>query len=1027
MSKKKMRNGFTYRADIDRGEILLANSKDTFSESVFASIRARISSVKSLPNSLSIKLYPLDFIESPSDLLMRSYFKKENYRLLAARLDEEDEIIDFLITEKATPKVGLVISYSRLEVEVSFHDGCYVEEDEDNINPIDIFYESLDGDLTLGKASSHKPMDLGEIEEGMEEEEEVEVVIPKPAAFVPNSNKSIKNLGTSKKIIAEEKEEEKEDEGEEDIDISLPKAPSFVPTSKKGIPNLGSRFSDKKKKQAPKPPIKVEEEKEEPAKEEKEVMIPTLPKYFSPNSKKTPGKIIDRKVIPTKKKEEPKQDEEVRPVSIKPVAFSPSSNKKPKTIGDSYQWVSSKNVRFEYDKSHPQSKFFLNHGKNERSFDFESAYSAFIKITGMRIRFNCVFAPIALEEKSPEVRAIENFNPDEWVLLGVFTDAYKRAYRYLLANREDPYFSFACTLEKRPSVFCVSTIGFRVALYHGSYESLIEESNLFLEEEEDYSEMDEVTLPEEEEEVIFEEEEPLEEEPLIDIEKKENPREKAKEKRKILYTGHFKRQMEAFFSSNPVDGKREFDELLFALQTKEEDELGEYLVSKNSKVIVSSPVYRVRKFRFSPNRQFNAMRVFYLRGDSISDIDRKIGQNDILLLALSIKHEGQDKVAEVALEHFGKNSPIYFFAPPRFEWEENEKLVHLSSEQYRNLDIGESKLPAAFVGTAGSGKTLMSYQAYLDLSENDGKVLYLTYQRDLARQAEKTLAKMNVKNAEALTYRDLIRKIFGEETAKRMRTKDRFRAWFYDHGEKNQKNYNKEFSRLAGLLSENLEDAFHIAYVFYRGIIEGTMDSYRKKKKGILSKEEFLAKIGGEMGFEREQKDAIYEIALEYEKHLSRHNGLTDNKFALSILSSPPLEIYDAIIVDEYQDLTELQILSLTSLIKATLPHRILLFGDDNQAVNPTILNISGVNSVIQEAYKKDKKRCSLQINTLSSSYRSGPNLLSYINDVLLIKDKAIGKDKSENTLARKTFREDEDDLYVTRLENKNLFKTLLV
>ncbi|MBQ2069533.1 MAG: AAA family ATPase, partial [Bacilli bacterium] len=245
--------------------------------------------------------------------------------------------------------------------------------------------------------------------------------------------------------------------------------------------------------------------------------------------------------------------------------------------------------------------------------------------------------------------------------------------------------------------------------------------------------------------------------------------------------------------------------------------------------------------------------------------------------------------------------------------------------------------------------------------------------------------------------------------------------------EKYQKNYNREFSRQVNLLSSSIEDAFHIAYVFYRGIIEGTIDAFENSKKGYLSKEDFLSKTGGEMGFEKEQKEAIYWIANEYEKHLARHNGMTDNKFALKILTNEPQRIYDAIIVDEYQDLTELQILSLTNLLKPTLPHRILLFGDDNQAVNPTILNVSSVNSVIQYAYKKDKKRCELHINTLSSSYRSGPNLLSYINDVLLIKDKAIGKDKNENILARKTFREDEDDLYVTRLEDPSLFETLLL
>ena len=1026
MSKKKKINGFVYKADLEMGELLIPNFKDSFAEGVFSSIRAKMSDVTSLPNSLSISVYPLKFVERGTDILMRSYFKKENYHLLAARIDENDEIIDFLLVEKANSKCGLVVSYSKLEVEVSFHDGCHVEEDEDSVNPIDIFAESLNGDLTLGVSSSKKPTNLGyaKIEQEEEEDEEIHVEVSTP--FIPNSNKTIKNLGVSK-IIAQKEANEEEDEDEPYVSpVNIKK--TFTPTSKRGIPNLGSRFDEKKKKvEQP-----VTKEKKKQPKEEKDVENSAIQGYFEPNSKKMPGKIIDRKPsVVTKTKQE--EDNQGKPISVTPAPFSPLNNKKPKAIGDDYQWVSRPNVRFEFDKAHPQSKLMINHGEYERDFDFGTYLSRFASITSIRIRFNCAFAPEVLEEKSPEVKSIEVFDVVDWNLLAVFVDAYRRPYRYLFCHKDNPYLSFACTLEKKASAYLVSTIGFRLALYKGDYQDLLDESHLY-DKKEEYDDSD--IFADSTEEAVSEEkneepepeiaEEEIKEEAPVEIEKKENPREKAKELRKILYTGHFKRQLQSFIEDNPVDGKEEFLSLLFSLQTMQEEDLSSFLLSKNAKVIVTGKDYRVRKFRFSGHKQFSAMRVFYLRGDSLTDFDRKIGPKDFVLIALSIKHEGQDKIAEIGLRHFGENTPVYFFAPPKFE-PTDEKLVHLSSEQYHDLDVGESKLPAAFVGTAGSGKTLMSYQAYLDLCENDGKVLYLTYQRDLARQAEKTLSKMNAKNAEALTYRDLIKKIFGENEAKRMRTKDRFRAWFVDHCEKNQKNYNREFSRQVSLLSSSIEDAFHIAYVFYRGIIEGTIDAFEKSKKGYLSKEDFLSKTGGEMGFEKEQKEAIYWIANEYEKHLARHNGMTDNKFALKILTNEPQRIYDAIIVDEYQDLTELQILSLTNLLKPTLPHRILLFGDDNQAVNPTILNVSSVNSVIQYAYKKDKKRCELHINTLSSSYRSGPNLLSYINDVLLIKDKAIGKDKNENILARKTFREDEDDLYVTRLEDPSLFETLLL
>ena len=93
---------------------------------------------------------------------------------------------------------------------------------------------------------------------------------------------------------------------------------------------------------------------------------------------------------------------------------------------------------------------------------------------------------------------------------------------------------------------------------------------------------------------------------------------------------------------------------------------------------------------------------------------------------------------------------------------------------------------------------------------------------------------------------------------------------------------------------------------------------------------------------------------------------------------------FDSIIIDEYQDLTPLQFLSLLDYLPDSKLIPLYLYGDENQSVNPTIFSLSKANQLL---YSHFGRPISIDTHRLSGSYRTGPSLLGFINGMKAIKD----------------------------------------
>ena len=95
---------------------------------------------------------------------------------------------------------------------------------------------------------------------------------------------------------------------------------------------------------------------------------------------------------------------------------------------------------------------------------------------------------------------------------------------------------------------------------------------------------------------------------------------------------------------------------------------------------------------------------------------------------------------------------------------------------------------------------------------------------------------------------------------------------------------------------------------------------------------------------------------------------------------------YDAIIVDEVQDLTDRQ---LDAIIKASSnKQKIYFFGDQNQSINPTLFDVETIRGCLMHNLSNDDI---VEPEEMTISYRFGPQLSIYINNLIRIRRDLIG------------------------------------
>lgn len=279
------------------------------------------------------------------------------------------------------------------------------------------------------------------------------------------------------------------------------------------------------------------------------------------------------------------------------------------------------------------------------------------------------------------------------------------------------------------------------------------------------------------------------------------------------------------------------------------------------------------------------------------------------------------------------------------------------------------RLPLIIVGSAGSGKTVLSLEKLKTLA---GEILYVTRSSYLAENARRLYSSFGYdnpkQNVDFLAFDELIQSL---------RTPPGRAANFADF-----QNWLRELPGRAGLDAHQLHEEFS-------GVLTGAEVS-----KAFLDCDDYLALGVKQSIFPVAEREKIHGLFMSWCRYLER-NGL----YAETILCHDYLKLaqprYDYLVVDEVQDLTNVQLFLLLKCLKT--PFHFLLCGDSNQIVHPNFFSWSAVKSLF---YRERVADAAAEIKVLHANYRNSRAVTEIANQLLRLKVARFGSvDRESNFL----------------------------
>ena len=957
---------FTYKKTAYDAQLIIFSQEDMTAED-YVDLKSHLSKFDTLFLSQKHHAHPFGHKESKEELEARVHFNMEQWILVAGSFTNRGltGYESAMIVNRANPRHAFIVDMVGLQVKESIFDSWEIDAEDIGVLSMDEVLEAFDC--------------------------------------------------CKKKIVNVKKEEPVE----RSIEVI---SPSFTPNKKRAIPTLQNEHRSPKpyekkpypKTPAPKPEFVPAPDEEEQEQEDITPIVPSFtPLAFEARSSKKPKKIqgfVGQKkpIIPQKEEEIDAESEEKEIIDV-PVSpsFAPVSNRKPRNLDAGRSlWNQKTTISYKADTSYPNGRIVLASLDDEKTLAmFAVARERISGFSSLRIQDNCAFAPAVPPGDFALRKHLRNFDIKQWNILSINIDSMNQPVSALLSFKQEPTYCLVVTMAGL--VGAISFQGIAVVEPFATFSQLL--LRIIPPREKKRSEENRpkpVVAPKAPAKA-----------PLAVKAKEEKP--KLTAHRRVFVTNAFLKAEDRFVSKYHAQAREDFEGTITSILSLDDEGLENYLRAHDAKPIREQGGLSIYKFRFGTSREYEAARLFYCRG---YDFKRKMNSSDFLLLGLSDQgeHEEQNEISAIFAKMLNPDSdPVLYQKLLPVEKDGSiDELAYMSSKQFSYLDNARSQMPMAFLGSAGTGKTLLSLQHYLSLLEEGKKVLYLTYQKALCDEVRKKLHELGAKDVDALTYRDLCNMIFGEEVGKEMRTKRRFRRWFLNYVDRTG-----TMQKRLRAVGPTAEDQFMACYVFYRGIIDGAKTDWQRRRGRILSRSQFMHEVRAEQGFSQAAFDAVYDVALAYEKHLEDRHGTTDNKLAYRILSlGKSLQRYDAVVIDEFQDLSEIQFMAIISLLKPVKPLPLFIYGDENQAINPTIFGFADANNILFDLFGEGVRFSAQELN---DSFRSGPNLVHYINDVNKVKRKAIGARRLEEE-TEVSLREDEEDLFATLMEGEERLGALI-
>lgn len=300
-----------------------------------------------------------------------------------------------------------------------------------------------------------------------------------------------------------------------------------------------------------------------------------------------------------------------------------------------------------------------------------------------------------------------------------------------------------------------------------------------------------------------------------------------------------------------------------------------------------------------------------------------------------------------------------------------EKELHLL-DKFISFDEAQSEiyhlpLPLIIIGSAGSGKTALSLEKLKTLP---GNIAYISLSPYLVENAQNIYYSQHYDNP----HQEIDFLSFGEYVESLQNPKGReltfkdFENWYNRHYPNARiKEPYRLFEEMKGVLTGSVVHAAH------------------------LTRDEYLNLGVKQSIFTREQRDLVYNVFEKYLLFLQQDGYYDINILSYSYLSRVQ-KLYDYIVVDEVQDMTNIQLKLVLSSLKT--PGNFVLSGDANQIVHPNFFSWSKVKTL----FYKDKQADYNIYRILTTNYRNSQWVTDLSNKLLRIKNARFGSVDREST-----------------------------
>ena len=312
----------------------------------------------------------------------------------------------------------------------------------------------------------------------------------------------------------------------------------------------------------------------------------------------------------------------------------------------------------------------------------------------------------------------------------------------------------------------------------------------------------------------------------------------------------------------------------------------------------------------------------------------------------------------------GKTENIIYLNPENRTCHILNKIISFDEQQN---DIFRYPLPLIIIGSAGSGKTSLTLEKMKNCT---GDILYVTHSPYLVQNARNLYYANQYdnehQNIDFLSYHEFLETI--RVPAGKEITAHDFLSWFLKQNKpKNIKDGRKLFEEFKGVITgANINQAYIGA------------DEYCQL--GIKQSIYLL-----------EDRPAVYAL---FKKYLAFMNklGLHDSNIVSHQYLCLTEHKYDAIIIDEVQDFTNIQIFLILSTLREK--HQFLLSGDSNQIIHPNFFSWSQLKS---NFYQQTFDKITAITRIITKNYRNTPEVTHMANLVLKIKNFKFGSIDKES------------------------------